>query len=250
MKGIILAGGTGARLRPLTNITNKHLIAVYDRPMIDYPLQTLLKSGIRDILIVSGREHAGHFINYLGSGKDFDAQFTFRVQEQAGGIADALGLAESFTEGKSVAVILGDNFFEDIPKEEIDNFNTGSKIFLKSVDHPEHFGIATMSTANNKILHLEEKPINSPTNLAITGFYLFDNSVFSKIKHLVPSKRGELEITDVLKSYLGEGSLHSTVLSRFWGDMGQFATLAEVITWLQGNKKNRTQENDSRSTEV
>ena len=243
MKGVILAGGEGTRLRPLTHITNKHLIAVYDRPMIDYPLNTLLKSGIRDILVVSGREHAGHFVSYLGSGKDWDAHFTFRVQEEAGGIADALALAEDFARGENISVILGDNFFEDTLKDEIENFDAhvrekgpASKIFLKPVEHPEHFGVAMMSSSGNKIIHLEEKPINSQTNLAITGFYLFDNSVFSKIKRLTPSRRGELEITDVLKFYLEEGRLSSHVLPRFWGDMGQFITLAEVIGWLKNNR--------------
>ncbi len=244
MKGIILAGGTGTRLLPLTHITNKHLIAVYDRPMIDYPLNALIKNGISDILIISGREHAGHFVNYLGSGKDRNVRLTYKVQEKAGGIADALGLAEDFAHGENIAVILGDNFFEDVLEKEIQSFDPlvreggpASKIFLKPVAHPEHFGVAMMSTADNKIMHLEEKPLNAKTNLAITGFYLFDNSVFDRIKKLTPSKRGELEITDVLKFYLEDDRLYSCLLSGFWGDMGQFTTLAEVIGWLKNNKE-------------
>lgn len=243
MKGILLAGGTGTRLLPLTHITNKHLIAVYDRPMIDYPLNFLIKNGISDILVVSGREHAGHFVNYLGSGKDRNINLTYKVQEKAGGIADALGLAEDFAHGENVAVILGDNFFEDVLDKDIKNFDAlvkesgpASNIFLKSVAHPEHFGVAMMSASDNRILHLEEKPVNAKTNLAITGFYLFDNSVFSKIKKLEPSKRGELEITDVLKFYLEDNRLFSSVLAGFWGDMGQFTTLAEVIGWLKNNR--------------
>lgn len=223
MKGIILAGGSGSRLLPMTKVTNKHLLPVYDKPMIYYPLQTLLGAGITQIMIVSGKGHAGHFLELLGSGKDFGAKFTFEIQEEAGGIAQALGLAEDFADNEPVTVILGDNIYEDKFKNEIKNFKEGAKIFLKEVPDPERFGVAEVD--GNKITGIEEKPKEPKTKLAVTGLYIYGSKVFDIIRTLKPSARGELEITDVNNHYIKEGKMTFAKVKGFWSDAGTVPSL-------------------------
>lgn len=176
MKGIILAGGTGSRLHPLTKVTNKHLLPVYDKPMIYYPLNTLIRAGISEIMIVSGRGHAGHFLELLGSGTDFGVRFTYEIQENAGGIAQALGLAGDWADNEDVAVILGDNIFQDDMRAEVASFRDGAKIFLKEVPDARRFGVAELR--GKKVVSIEEKPENPKTNYAVTGLYLYDPDVF------------------------------------------------------------------------
>jgi len=223
MKGVILAGGSGSRLLPMTKVTNKHLLPVYDKPMIYYPLYTLLDACIRQIMIVSGKGHAGHFLELLGSGKDFNAKFTYEVQEEAGGIAQALGLAEDFADKEPVVVILGDNIFEDNFKKGIQDFKGGAKVFLKEVNYPQRFGVAEVK--GDRILNIEEKPEKPKTNLAVTGLYIYDSKVFKVIKTLKPSKRGELEITDVNNYYIKEGKMSFATVKGFWSDAGTIDSL-------------------------
>lgn len=227
-KGIILAGGNGTRLRPLTIVTNKHLLPVYDKPMIYYPLETLAGMGLKDILIVSGREHAGHFLHLLGSGKDFGVRLSYEVQEEAGGIAEALGLAEDFADNGKLAVILGDNIFEDhrqIVKaaKDFELQSSGAKIMLKKVADPQRFGVAEIS--GEKIIGIEEKPQNPKSNLAVTGLYFYDSNVFDIIKTLHPSGRGELEITDVNNTYIAKGTMTYEIVTGEWTDAGTFESL-------------------------
>ncbi|MBI3671345.1 NTP transferase domain-containing protein, partial [Candidatus Azambacteria bacterium] len=195
MKGIILAGGTGSRLYPLTKVTNKHLLPVYNKPMIYYPLNTLIKAGVKDILIISGQEYSGHFSTLLGSGHEFGVKLTYEVQEKAAGIADALSLAENFADNQKIVVILGDNIFEDDISEYFNEFlkqEKGAKIFLKEVNDAHRFGVAEIS--GDKIINIEEKPKMPKTNLAVSGLYMYDYDVFGIIKGLKPSQRGEYEI--------------------------------------------------------
>lgn len=239
MKGILLAGGNGRRLNPLTDVTNKHLLPVYDRPMIFYPLQTLLDAGINDITIVTGKEYAGGFLKLLGSGRAFNARFTFEIQEEAGGIAQALGITEHVAGGENVAVILGDNIFEDTFASEVANFKGGAHIFLKELPDAQRFGVAEVE--NDKVINIEEKPENPKTNLAVTGFYLYENSVFDVVKNLKPSHRGELEITDVNNYFIGQGNCDFSFVDGDWTDAGTFESLfranylARDIFW-QKNK--------------
>jgi len=221
MKGVILAGGTGSRLSPLTDVTNKHLLPVYNKPMIYYPLNTLLGMGITEILIVSGPGHAGHFLNLLGSGKKFNAKFSYAIQEEAGGIAQALGIAEDFADADSIAVILGDNIFED--NFDLSNYSDGAMIFLKEVTDPQRFGVAEVE--NDNVISIEEKPKLPKTNLAVTGLYVYDNAVFEIIKTLKPSGRGELEITDVNNSYIKRGKMNANFVKGYWTDAGTFESL-------------------------
>jgi glucose-1-phosphate thymidylyltransferase len=223
MKGVILAGGTGSRLYPLTKVTNKHLLPVYDKPMIYYPLQTLISAGIKDIMIVSGRGHAGHFLELLGSGAELGVHFTFEIQEEAGGIAQALSFAEDFVDGDNVTVVLGDNIFQDNIKEDISTFTSGAKIFLKEVTDAHRFGVAELE--GNKVIGIEEKPKNPKSNLAVTGLYIYDSKVFNVIKTLKPSGRGELEITDVNNYYINKNVMGYKVLDGFWSDAGTFESL-------------------------
>src|SRR5665647_278712 len=185
MKGIILAGGTGSRMYPLTKVTNKHLLPVYDKPMIYYPMGTLINAGIKDIMIVSGKGHAGHFLELLGSGVDHGVHFTYEIQEKAGGIAQALSLAEDFVDGDSVTVILGDNIFQDNIKDDVRSFKNGAKIFLKEVPDAHRFGVAELK--GEKVIGIEEKPKVPKTNFAVTGLYIYDSGVFDAIKTLKPS---------------------------------------------------------------
>lgn len=223
MKGVILAGGSGSRLYPLTAVTNKHLLPVYDRPMIYFPISTLTRAGITEIMIVSGPGHAGHFLNLLGSGKKFGARFTYEVQEEAGGIAQALGLAEDFADGDSLAVILGDNIFEDDFSGPIRSFHSGGMVFLKAVPDPQRFGVAEFD--GDRIARIVEKPKQPTSNFAVTGLYLYDGRVFDIIAELKPSGRGELEITDVNNAYLGRGGLTHAEVAGAWTDAGTFESL-------------------------
>jgi glucose-1-phosphate thymidylyltransferase len=225
MKGVILAGGTGSRLFPLTKITNKHLLPVYDEPMIYYPLKTLINAGIRDIMIVSGKGHVGHFLELLGSGSDFGVRFSYEIQKEAGGIAQALSLTKDFVDGDSVTVILGDNIYEDNVKEHVLSFKSGARIFLKQVTDAQRFGVAEVDEKNNRVLGIEEKPRQPKSNYAVTGLYIYDNSVFEVIKTLKPSGRGELEITDVNNYYVRQGKLSFSILDGYWSDAGTFESL-------------------------
>ena len=239
MKGIILAGGTGSRLYPLTKVTNKHLLPVYDKPMIYYPLQTLMDAGIKDIMIVSGRGHAGHFLELLGSGADIGVHFTFEIQEQAGGIAQALGLAEDFADKEDVAVILGDNIFQDNVYKAVESFKSGARIFLKEVPDAKRFGVAEIK--GNKIISIEEKPKMPKSNLAVTGLYIYDPSVFEIIRTLKPSGRGELEITDVNNEFIRIGKMDFSMLYGFWSDAGTFESLfraSELVRTMKSEKPN------------
>lgn len=222
MKGVILAGGTGSRLDPLTKVTNKHLLPIYNKPMIYYPLQTLINAGIKDILIVSGPGHAGHFVNLLGSGKEFGVKLSFEIQDETGGIAQALGLAEDFVGDDMCTVVLGDNIFED--KIDVSDFKAGARLYLKEVDHANRFGVAEINE-KNEIINIEEKPAKPKSNLAVTGLYVYDNKVFDIIKTLKPSARGELEITDVNNKYIKKRKMGAVILKGFWSDAGTFKSL-------------------------
>jgi len=221
MKGIILAGGTGSRLYPLTKITNKHLLPVGRYPMIFHPIHKLVECGIRDILIVTGVEHMGDVVRLLGSGKKFGATFTYKVQDEPGGIAQALSLGKDFAGGEKVVVLLGDNIFEDTLQPYVEEFGsqeTGAKILLKEVSRPERYGVAEIE--ENRILSIEEKPHFPKSSLCVTGIYLYDYQVFSFIRRLKPSKRGEYEITDVNNMYIEHRQLTYNVLKGWWTDAG------------------------------
>jgi len=229
-KGIILAGGHGTRLEPLTLMTNKHLLPVYDKQMIMYPLQTLLNAGIDDILIISGREHAGHFLELLGSGSQFNAHFTYKVQDEAGGIAQALLLAKDFIrDGERFVVILGDNIFENTPNLEL-NEGKLAKVFLKVVPDAFRFGVAERDYFG-ELTSIVEKPKGRLEGLAVTGLYVYSSNVFSFIDNLKPSARGELEITDVNNFYVGNGKLGYEIIDGFWSDAGTFESLMKSSIW-------------------
>ncbi|HVP66958.1 MAG TPA: sugar phosphate nucleotidyltransferase [Anaeromyxobacteraceae bacterium] len=226
MKGVILAGGTGSRLFPLTKVTNKHLLPVGREPMIFHPIKKLTGAGIDEILVVTGVEHMGDVVNLLGSGRDFGCRFTYKVQDQAGGIAQALGLAENFAGGEAVCVILGDNVFQ----EPIDRFarafrrqRTGARLILKRVEDPQRYGVAEVK--GERIVHIVEKPAKPKSDLAVTGIYFYDGGVFDFIRKLRPSARGELEITDVNNAYLKRGALQYDVFQGWWTDAGTFDSL-------------------------
>lgn len=242
MKGIILAGGTGSRMMPCTKVTNKHLLPVYNKPMIYYPLFTLINAGIKEIMIVSGPGHAGHFLNLLGSGSEFGIKLTYEVQEKAGGIAEALGLAEDFADNENVTVLLGDNIFEDNILEHVKSFEsqkTGAQIFLKevSIDDAKRFGIATVS--NNKVDYVEEKPREPRSNLVMTGLYMFDSRIFGFIKELKRSERGELEITDAIERYVKLGECNYGMINGFWSDAGTFESLFNSSFFVREMEKKK-----------
>jgi glucose-1-phosphate thymidylyltransferase len=226
LRGIVLAGGTGSRLMPLTKVTNKHLLGVGQKPMIYYPIEKLTSIGIEEILIVTGVEHMGDVVSLLGSGKDFGCRFTYKVQDEAGGIAQALALAENFAQGKSLAVILGDNIFESSLKSYADKFiaqKTGARILLKQVSDPQRFGVAELS--DGKVIGIEEKPEKPKSDYAVTGIYFYDACVFDIIRDLKPSARDELEITHVNYAYIEKGQLAYDVLDGWWTDAGTFESL-------------------------
>ena len=227
MKGVILAGGLGTRLMPCTKVTNKHLLPVYNKPMIYYPLMTMVNAGLKDIMIVTGGSYAGDFLRLLGNGREFGLKdISYSYQEGEGGIADALKLAENFAENDKIFVMLGDNIIEDDISEEIVEFEKqkkGAKIFLKEVPDPERFGVAEIS--NGKVVNIEEKPKKPKSNYIVCGLYMYDSSVFDIIKTLKPSGRGELEITDVNNEYIKHGVMTFSVLKGWWTDAGTFESL-------------------------
>ena len=229
LKGIVLAGGTGSRLMPLTKVTNKHLLPVGHKPMIFYPIEKLTALGVEEILIVTGVEHMGDVVSLLGSGRAFGSRFTYKVQDQAGGIAQALALAENFANSKPLAVILGDNIFQTNLKSYADKFTaqkTGARILLKQVEYPQRFGVAELS--DGRIIGIEEKPERPKSNYAVTGIYFYDASVFEIIRTLKPSARGELEITHVNDAYIAKGRLAYDILEGWWTDAGTFESLARA----------------------
>ncbi|MBM3706604.1 MAG: spore coat protein [Actinobacteria bacterium] len=227
MKGVILAGGLGSRLYPCTKVTNKHLLPVFNKPMIYYPLLTMVEAGLKDIMIVTGGNYAGDFLRILGNGSQFGIKdISYTYQEGEGGIADALKLAENFAEDDKIFVVLGDNIIEDDISDDIEIFNrqkSGARIFLKEVPDPERFGVAEIE--NGKVVNIEEKPKKPKTNLAVIGLYLYDNTVFEIIRTLKPSGRGELEITDVNNAYIERGSMTYSVIKGWWTDAGTFESL-------------------------
>ncbi|MCA8975900.1 MAG: NTP transferase domain-containing protein [Planctomycetes bacterium] len=245
MKGVVLAGGLGSRLYPLTKITNKHLLPVFDKPMIYYPIQCLVNAGITDILIVTGGNSAGDFLQLLRNGSDFGLQrLHYAYQEGEGGIADALKLAESFADGEPICVVLGDNIIESNIRKAVDDFKAqvagpsgGAKILLKEVHDPERFGVATIK--DDKVQKIVEKPAQPESNLAVIGIYLYDAEVFEICKTLKPSNRGELEITDVNNEYVRRGNLTCEVLSGWWTDAGTFESLHRAASLVQKAGANR-----------
>lgn len=232
MKGIILAGGSGTRLRPLTQVTSKQLLPIYNKPMIYYPLETLLKAGIKDILIIVAPDHAGDFLKLLGSGKEFGCKFTYEIQDKPEGLAQAFIIGENFIGDDSVTLILGDNLYEDDFSQPIQSFQKGGRIFIKEVTDPERFGVAEFD-ADHKVVSIEEKPAEPKSNYAVTGMYIYDNTVVQKAKSLQPSARGELEITDLNNVYLKEGTLDVAFVEGKWLDTGTFESLHEAIVFAR-----------------
>jgi glucose-1-phosphate thymidylyltransferase len=232
MKGVILAGGTGSRLFPSTKVTNKHLLPVFDRPMIYYPIQTLKDSGVRDILIITSAINAGDFLKLMGSGKELGVNLTFKVQDGSGGIAQALSLAESFAGRDSVAMMLADNIFESDFAEDVMNFRSGARIFIKKVDDPERFGVVEVDEIGI-VRSIEEKPTLPKSDTVQTGFFLYDAKVFDMIREIRPSDRGELEITDVNKLYLEQGNLSASEVQGMWCDAGTHESLLEASILAQ-----------------
>lgn len=234
MKGIILAGGTGSRLYPLTKVTNKHLLPVGKFPMIYHSIYKLKEAGIDDILIVTGKEHMGDVVNLLGSGVNFGVSFTYRVQDAAGGIAEALGLARPFVQNEPMVVILGDNIFEDNIEAYVHSYmkqQYGAKILIKEVDDPERFGVPELS--GDFITSIEEKPAVPKSRYAVSGIYMFDSKVFDIIDTLEPSARGELEITDVNNAYIARGALTFNILEGYWTDAGTHSSLTRANLLVQ-----------------
>jgi len=232
MKGVVLAGGTGSRLYPLTKITNKHLLPVYDKPMIYYPIQTLVNAGIEDIMVVTGGESAGDFLRLLGNGREFGLKhLNYTYQERAGGIAEALGLAEHFCAGQKVVVMLGDNIIEGNIRRAVELFKeqrSGAKVMLKEVKYPSSYGVPVIE--NGRIVRIEEKPERPKSNYAVIGIYMYDSKVFDVIRTLRPSARGELEITDVNNFYIEAGEMTFEVLEGWWADAGE-----SIDSYLEAN---------------
>ena len=241
MKGVILAGGLGTRLHPLTRVTNKHLLPIYDRPMIFYPLQTLVNAGITDIMLVTGGSNAGDFLRLLGNGKDFGLKhINYTYQQGEGGIADALRLAEYFADGESICVILGDNIIENNisdARQRFEDQEGGAHLLLKEVPDPERFGVAALE--GTRIIRIDEKPKKPKSRYAVTGIYMYDGTVFDRIRKLKPSGRGELEITDINNMYIEEGALTYSILEGWWTDAGTFDSLlraANLVIETGANK--------------
>ena len=241
MKGVVLAGGTGSRLNPLTRVTNKHLLPIYDKPMVYYPIQTLVNAGIHEILLVTGGKNAGDFLRLLGNGRDFGLKhLNYTYQDGEGGIADALALAEHFADGDSICVILGDNIIENNVCQAVANFRKqgeGAKILLKEVTDAQRFGVAVVR--GDRVVGIEEKPKHPKSNYAVIGIYLYDQTVFRKIRRLKPSGRGELEITDVNNFYLEESKLTYEVLEGWWTDAGTFESLLRANTLVAETGANK-----------
>jgi glucose-1-phosphate thymidylyltransferase len=238
LRGVVLAGGTGSRLYPLTKVTNKHLLPVGREPMIFHPIKKLVEAGIGEILVVTGTEHMGAVVGLLGSGKDFGCEFTYRGQDQAGGIAQALGLARRFGRGGRLAVILGDNIFESSIAPFADAYRRqvrGAKILVQEVDDPGRYGVAV--TEGERVVHVVEKPKDPPSRLAVTGIYFYDEQVHEIIAGLRPSARGELEITDVNNAYIARGELTFDVLPGWWTDAGTFESLDKATELVEGRRR-------------
>lgn len=231
MKGVVLAGGKGTRLAPLTNITNKHLLPIVNREMVLYPLQTLLDAGVRSIMLVTGPDFSGQFMNLLGSGVSRGCQITYRIQDEAGGIAHALGMAESFVSDNHCTAILGDNLFEDNFLPFVTSFQSGAMLFYKSVSDPHRFGVVELDT-DGRVLSIEEKPAHPKSALAQTGLYVYEPSVFDVIRQLKPSGRGELEITDVNNHFLREGRLAARPVKGFWSDAGTYPSMRRAMEYF------------------
>jgi glucose-1-phosphate thymidylyltransferase len=248
MKGVVLAGGTGSRLYPLTKITNKHLLPVFDKPMIYYPIQTLVDAGIRDVLVVTGGRNSGDFLRLLANGKEFGLKhINYTYQEGEGGIAEALALAEHFSEGEKVCVVLGDNIIEGSIAAAVNDFRKqerGAKILLKQVPDAERFGVAEIQ--GDRIIGIEEKPKRPKSNYAVTGIYMFDNTVFEKTRHLTPSARGELEITDVNNAYIREGTMTFSFLEGWWTDAGTFESLLRAANLVKQSRSRQFAESVAR----
>jgi len=229
LRGVVLAGGTGLRLKPLTKVTNKHLLPVGHKPMIYYPIEKLTSIGIEQILIVTGVEYMGDVVGLLGSGREFNCQFTYKVQDEAGGIAQALGMAEGFSNNKPLAIILGDNIFQANLKKYADKFiaqKNGARLLLKKVPNPQRFGVAQIS--DTRVIRIDEKPKKPESDYAVTGIYFYDATVFDILRTLKPSVRGELEITDVNNAYIARGQLAYDILDGWWTDAGTFESLSKA----------------------
>jgi glucose-1-phosphate thymidylyltransferase len=252
MKGIVLAGGTGSRLFPLTKITNKHLLPVYDKPMIYYPIETLVEAGINDLLIVTGGRNSGDFLRLLGNGKEFGLKhINYTYQEGEGGIAEALALAEHFADRKKICVILGDNIIEGSIKSAVSDFERqerGAKVLLKEVPDAERFGVAEIQ--GDRIGGIEEKPAKPKSRYAVTGIYMYDQTVFDKTRTLKPSARGELEITDVNNAYIGEGTMTFSFLQGWWTDAGTFDSLIRAANLVHDTRGSGNNEDELISTGV
>lgn len=232
MKGIILAGGSGTRLRPLTKVTSKQLLPIYNKPMIFYPLETLLKAGIRDILVIVAPDHAGDFLKLLGSGNEFGCKFTYEIQDKPAGLAQAFIIGKNFIGSDNVTMILGDNLYEDDFSEAVSTFKSGARVFAKQVSDPERFGVVEFAP-DKKVLSIEEKPEKPKSDFAVTGLYIYDNSVIQKAESLSPSARGEIEITDLNNLYLKDGTLDVATVSGRWLDTGTFESLFEAIVFAR-----------------
>lgn len=258
MKGIILAGGAGTRLHPITKVTSKQLLPIYNKPMIYYPLHTLKTAGIRDILIIVAPDHAGDFVNFLGSGREFGCRFSYEVQDKPEGLAQAFLIGEEFIGGDSVCMILGDNLFEDDFSEAMTSFQSGGLIFAKEVSDPERFGVVKIKEKREKredgfleVVSIEEKPEIPKSNLAVTGLYVYDSTVVEKVKRLKPSARGELEVTDLNRVYLEEENLQCRKISGEWFDTGTFEAMYQATSFVRDRELLRGHRGlDSRSVDV
>ena len=228
-RGVVLAGGLGTRLLPMTRVTNKHLLSVAGEPIIYYPLKTLKSMELEDVLIITGPEHCGDFIELLEDGEEFGIDLTYKVQKEAKGIAHAIGLAKDFSHGNSIVVILGDNIYQNTPNNS--DYSDGARIFLKFVPDAERFGVA--ETFNGKVINIEEKPQYPKTNLAVTGLYVYDNTVFDRINELNPSARGELEVTDLNMSYLHNNQIDYRLIDGFWSDAGTKPSLRRASIFIE-----------------
>jgi len=235
MKGIILAGGKATRLRPLTKITSKQLLPVYDKPMIFYPIETLVKAGINEILIIIAPDYSGHFLNLLGSGKEFGARFSYAIQEDPRGLADAFIIGEDFIDQDNVTLILGDNIFEHDFSKQIKSFKKGAMVFAKEVTDPERFGVVDFDKTM-KAKSIEEKPEKPKSNYAVVGLYTYDNRVVNLAKNLKPSARGEIEITALNNIFLKKGELKVNIIEGMWEDAGSFDSLLRVSNFMAGKK--------------
>lgn len=244
MKGIILAGGSGSRLQPLTKVTSKQLLPIYNKPMIFFPLQSLLRAGIKDILIIIAPDHAGDFLKLLGSGHEFGCKFTYEIQDKPEGLAQAFLIGANFIGDDNVTLILGDNIFEDDFSEDIKNFKSGGRVFAKEVKDPERFGVVEFDE-NNQAISIEEKPAQPKSSYAVTGMYIYDNSVVERARSLQPSARGELEITDLNNLYLHDGQLDVAFVKGRWFDTGTFESLFEAIQVVRQKELALSQENQA-----